>query len=65
MNRLNKLEVFYHERLVGTIALYQNRLAAFEASKWIFHKPFFAAFGKEGFYAKDRSVRGTFWCFCG
>lgn len=27
MNRLNKLEVFYHERLVGTIALYQNRLA--------------------------------------
>lgn len=70
MNRLNKLEVFYHERLVGTIALYQNRLAAFEYdSNWLangfFHKPFFAAFGKEGFYAKDRSVRGTFWCFCG
>lgn len=36
MNRLNKLEVFYHERLVGTIALYQNRLAAFEYdSNWL------------------------------
>lgn len=36
MNRLNKLEVFYHERLVGTIALYQNRLAAFEYdSSWL------------------------------
>lgn len=30
VNRLNKLEVFYHERSVGTMALYQNRLAAFE-----------------------------------
>ena len=30
MKRLYKLEVFFHERLVGTIALYQNRLAAFE-----------------------------------
>lgn len=29
VNRLNKLEVFYHERSVGTMALYQNRLAAF------------------------------------
>ena len=70
MNRLNKLEVFYHERLVGTIALYQNRLAAFEYdSNWLANgfsiSPFFAAFGKEGFYAKDRSVRGTFWCVCG
>ena len=36
MNRLNKLEVFYHERLIGTIALYQNRLAAFEYdSNWL------------------------------
>lgn len=36
MNRLNKLEVFYHESLVGTIALYQNRLAAFEYdSNWL------------------------------
>ena len=33
VNRLNKLEVFYHERSVGTMALYQNRLAAFEYDK--------------------------------
>lgn len=30
MDRLNKLDVFYHDRPVGTMALYQNRLAAFE-----------------------------------
>ena len=27
MDRLNKLDVFYHDRPVGTMALYQNRLA--------------------------------------
>ena len=36
MDRLNKLDVFYHDRLVGTMALYQNRLAAFEYNKeWL------------------------------
>lgn len=30
MDRINKLDVFYHDRHVGTMALYQNRLAAFE-----------------------------------
>lgn len=29
MNRPNKLGLFYHDRLVGTMALYRNRLAAF------------------------------------
>ena len=51
MNRLNKLEVFYHERLVGTIALYQNRLAAFEYdSNWhknlLFQRQRKRAYGK-------------------
>lgn len=32
MDRLNKLDVFYHDIHVGTMALYQNRLAAFEYS---------------------------------
>ena len=27
MDRLNKLDVYYHDRKVGTMALYQNRLA--------------------------------------
>lgn len=36
MDRLNKLEVFYHDRKVGTMALFQNRLAAFEYdSEWL------------------------------
>ena len=30
MKRVNKLDVYYHERHVGTMALYQNRQAAFE-----------------------------------
>lgn len=30
MNRINKLEIFYHGKRVGMMALYQNRLAAFE-----------------------------------
>ena len=30
MDRLKKLNVFYHDIPVGTLALYQNRLAAFE-----------------------------------
>ncbi len=29
MDRQSKLDVFYHDRMVGTMALYQNRLAAF------------------------------------
>ena len=36
MDRLKKLNVFYHDIPVGTLALYQNRLAAFEYDKeWI------------------------------
>ncbi len=36
MDRVNKLEVYYHNRLVGTMALYKNTLAAFEYSKeWL------------------------------
>lgn len=60
MNRLNKLEVFYHERLVGTIALYQNRLAAFEYdSNWLangFSISLFHCLWRKSFYTKDRSV---------
>lgn len=36
MNRIKQLSVFYHERKVGTLALYQNQLAAFEyTNDWI------------------------------
>lgn len=30
MNKINKLEVYYHDILVGTMALYKDSLAAFE-----------------------------------
>lgn len=36
MDRIKQLNVFYHERKVGTLALYKERLAAFEYDKeWI------------------------------
>lgn len=36
MDRVNKIEVSYHDTKVGTIALYQNRFAAFEYdSDWL------------------------------
>ena len=36
MDRLNRLDVYYHDRPVGTMALYQKRLAAFEYnSDWL------------------------------
>ena len=36
MDRVKQLSVLYHERLVGTLALYQNRFAAFEYHKdWL------------------------------
>lgn len=36
MDRINKLEVYYYSRKVGTLALYQGHLAAFEYDKeWI------------------------------
>ena len=36
MDRVNKMNVFYRDRHVGTMALYQNRLAAFEYDReWL------------------------------
>lgn len=36
MDRIKQLNVFYHERKVGTLALYKERLAAFEYDKeWL------------------------------
>ena len=64
MNRLNKLEVFYHERLVVTIALYQNRLAAFEYdSNWLANgfsiSPFSLPLEKKVFIPKIDPFEGT------
>lgn len=68
MNRLNKLEVFYHERNVGTMALYQNRLAAFEYDKdWLADgfsiSPFSLPLEKKVFMPRIDPFEGVFGVF--
>ena len=68
MNRLNKLEVFYHERSVGTMALYENRLAAFEYDKdWLADgfsiSPFSLPLEKKVFMPKIDPFEGIFGVF--
>ncbi len=59
MHRLNKVDIFYHDRQVGTMALYENRLAVFEyGGEWLrdgFNQSVFTTTGKESFCTKDRS----------
>lgn len=68
MNRLNKLDVFYHDRLVGTLALYQNRLAAFAYSDdWLAEgfsiSPFSLPLEKKVFIPKIDPFEGLFGVF--
>lgn len=68
MDRLNTLEVFYHERKVGTMALYQNRLAAFEySSDWLKDgfsiSPFSLPLEKKVFMPKLDPFEGLFGVF--
>ncbi len=68
MDRLNKLDVFYHDRPVGTMALYQNRLAAFEYSgEWLLEgfsiSPFSLPLEKKVFMPKIDPFEGLFGVF--
>ena len=68
MHRLNKLDVFFHDRLVGTMALYQNRLAAFEYSdEWMKEgfsiSPFSVPLEKKVFMPKIDPFEGLFGVF--
>ncbi len=68
MDRLNKLKVFYHDRPVGTLALYQNRLAAFEYdSDWLAEgfsiSPFSLPLEKKVFMPKPDPFEGLFGVF--
>ena len=68
MNRLNKLNVFYHDRPVGTLALHQNRLAAFEYdSDWITDgfsiSPFSLPLQKKVFMPRTDPFEGLFGVF--
>lgn len=68
MDRLNKLDVFYHDRPVGTMALYQNRLAAFAYdSAWLKEgfsiSPFSLPLEKKVFMPKIDPFEGLFGVF--
>jgi len=68
VDKINKLEVLYHNRIVGTLALYQNRLAAFEYdSDWIADgfsiSPFSLPLVKKVFVAKMDPFDGLFGVF--
>lgn len=68
MHRLNKLDVFFHGRPVGTMALYQNRLAAFEYhDEWIKDgfsiSPFSLPLEKKVFMPKIDPFEGIFGVF--
>ena len=68
MNRINKLEVYYHDVRVGTMALYQNRLALFEYDNdWIADgfsiSPFSLPLEKKVFMPKIDPFDGIFGVF--
>ena len=68
MDRINKLDVFYHDRHVGTLALYQNRLAAFEYSnEWLVDgfsiSPFSLPLEKRVFIPNPDPFEGSFGVF--
>ena len=68
MDRINKLDVFYHGRLVGTMALYGRCLAAFEYSDaWLADgfsiSPFSLPLEKKVFIPKIDPLEGLFGVF--
>lgn len=68
MNRINKLEVYYHDVRVGTMALYQNCLALFEYDNdWIADgfsiSPFSLPLEKKVFMPKRDPFDGIFGVF--
>lgn len=68
MHRLNKVDVFYHDRQVGTMALYENRLAVFEYDgEWLRDgfsiSPFSLPLEKKVFVPKIDPFEGLFGVF--
>lgn len=68
MDRIHRLDVFYHDRQVGTMALYQNRLAAFSYSDaWLLDgfsiSPFSLPLEKRVFMPKMDPFEGLFGVF--
>ena len=68
MNSIKQIEVIYHNRLVGRLALTQDRLCAFEYSaEWLLSgfsiSPFERPLRSGGFVAKPRPFDGGFGVF--
>lgn len=68
MDRINHLDVFYHERKVGTLALYQKYLAAFAyEQEWIENgfpiSPFSLPLEKKVFVPRRDPFDGLFGVF--
>ena len=68
MHRLNKIDVIYHDRRVGTMALYENSLAAFEYDgKWLQDgfpiSPFSLPLEKKVYFPKIDPFEGLFGVF--
>ncbi len=68
MDKIKQLNVFYHERKVGTLALYKEHLAAFEYDKdWIENgfpiSPFSLPLEKRIFIPKIDPFGGLFGVF--
>lgn len=68
MDKISSVKVYYDKRLVGTMALYQNRLAAFEYSKdWLSDgfsiSPFSLPLEKKVFIPKIDPFEGLFGVF--
>lgn len=68
MNKIKQLNVFYHERKVGTLALYKKQLAAFEYDKdWVENgfpiSPFSLPLEKRIFLPKMDPFGGLFGVF--
>lgn len=61
MNRIKRLDVLYHDRKVGTLAVYKEYLTAFEYDKdWLhdgfFHQPIFPAFAFRSIHSAPSAI---------
>ena len=64
MKEDNVLQVYYGEKLVGTLALTADYKAAFQyAQEWL-ENAFFVAFEKPGICSNERLFFRPFWSIC-
>ena len=70
MKQDNALQVYYDEKLVGTLAMTANRKAAFQyTDEWLEHgfsisPSFFTSTEKTGIFTNKRLFFRSFWSVC-